>query len=261
VTDDRGSGAPSYAFFALGGIQRLLVISFLHWSPRSAQAGPCCAPQPIAQFIRQFLTHLSTGVRRYSGQMRNSSQQKSPVEVVAVLSDLVSHPAQTFFYSWNWKSAVLSAMLRAPIFLVATMRHGLKAISIAVITEVVFSGVISGCYGAVVQRLRRARPLWAASLLILIVFPVLVLWLDCLLHLFTGMPNLKGGMLGAGALCLLSSLFNWYVMSRNGLLVGEGAHSFSSDLKRMPRLVMEFVSAFPRHCYRLLRSNSLHMQA
>ncbi|MGC2403726.1 MAG: hypothetical protein WA510_28295 [Acidobacteriaceae bacterium] len=183
------------------------------------------------------------------------------MEVVAVLSDLVLHPVKTFLYSWNWKSALLSAMLRAPIFLVATLRQGLKAVSIAVVVEAAYSGAISGCYGAVVQRLRRARPLWATSLLILVIFPVLVLWLDYLLHFFTRMPNLKGGMLGAAVLCLLSSLFNWYVMSRNSLLVGEGAHSFRSDLKRMPRLVMEFVFLFPRHCYRLLRSNSVHMQA
>ena len=43
--------------------------------------------------------------------MRNWSQQQSPSEVVAVLSDLVLHPAQTFYHSWNWKAALLSAML------------------------------------------------------------------------------------------------------------------------------------------------------
>ena len=75
--------------------------------------------------------HLGTGVRRYSGQMRHSSQQKSPVEVVAVLSDLVRHPEQTFWYSWNWNSALLSASLRVPIHLVVTLRQGLRAISIA----------------------------------------------------------------------------------------------------------------------------------
>jgi hypothetical protein len=205
--------------------------------------------------------HFGTGVRRYSGQMRHSSQQKSPVEVVAVLSDLVRHPLQTFWYSWNWKSALLSASLRVPIFLIATLRQGLRAISIAVVVEALFSGAISGCYGAVVQKLRRARPRWAASLMILVIFPAIVLWLDYQVHFYTRMPNLKGGLIGAGVLCLLSSLFNWYLMSRNSLLVGEGAHSFGSDLKRMPRLVLEFVLLFPRHCYRLLRTNNVHMQA
>jgi hypothetical protein len=193
--------------------------------------------------------------------MRDPLQRKSPAHVVAVLLDLVLHPVETFFYNWNWKSALLSAMLRAPIFLVATLRGGLTAISIAVVVEVIFSGAISGCYGAVVQKLRRARPLWAAALMIVVVFPLLVLWLDYLVHLYTRMPNLKGGMVGAAVLCVLSSLFNWYLMSRNSLLVGQGAHSFLSDMQRMPRLVLEFVILFPRHCLRLLRSNNLHMQA
>jgi hypothetical protein len=193
--------------------------------------------------------------------MRDFSQQQSPVEVVAVLSELVRHPVQTFYYSWNWKAALLSAMLRAPIFLFATLRQGLEAISIAVVVEAVYSAAISGCYGAFVQKLRSARPLWASGLLIVIVFPAVVLFIDYLLHLYTRMPNLKGGMLAASTWCLLSSLFNWYLMSRNTLLVGKEGRSFASDLKRMPRMLIDFISWIPRHCYRLLRSTTVHLQA
>ena len=89
--------------------------------------------------------------------MRDWSQQQSPSEVVAVLSDLALHPAQTFYYSWNWKTALLSAMLRAPLFLIATLRQRLEAVSIAVFVEALYSAAISGRYGAVVQKLRRAH--------------------------------------------------------------------------------------------------------
>jgi hypothetical protein len=193
--------------------------------------------------------------------MRDWSQQQSPSEVVAVLSDLVLHPVQTFYHSWNWKSALLSAMLRAPLFLVATLRQGLKAVSIAVLAEAVYSAAISGCYGAFVQKLRRARPMWASGLLILVILPAILLWFDYLVHLYTGMSNLKGGMWAAATFSLLSSLFNWYLMSRNSLLVGKGARSFASDLKRMPRMLTDFVSWVPRHCYRFLRSSDVHLQA
>jgi hypothetical protein len=193
--------------------------------------------------------------------MRHFSQPKVPAEVSAVLWDLLLHPLQTFYYSWNWKSALLSVMLRAPIFLVATLRQGLEAMSTAVVVEAVYSAAISGCYGAFVQKLRRARPVWAAGVLIIVIFPILLLGIDYLLHLYTHMPNLKGGMMGAAILALLSSLFNWYLMSRNSLLVGIEGHSFASDLKRMPRLLLEFVLLVPRHCYRLLRSHNVHMQA
>jgi hypothetical protein len=46
--------------------------------------------------------------------MRDWSQQQSPSEVLAVLSDLVLRPA-----------ALLSAMLRASLFLVGILRQGL----------------------------------------------------------------------------------------------------------------------------------------
>jgi hypothetical protein len=193
--------------------------------------------------------------------MRDRSQQQSPSEVAAALSDLALHPVRTFFYSWNWKAALLSAMLRAPLFLLATLRQGIKAISIALLVEAVYSAGISGCYGAFVQKLRNARPLWASGVLILVILPATLLWFDYLLHFYTRMPNLKGGMLAAGTLCLLSSLFNWYLMSRDSLLVGKEGRSFASDLKRMPGMVFDFVAWVPRHCYRFLRTSNLHLQA
>jgi hypothetical protein len=109
--------------------------------------------------------------------MRDWSQQQSPSEVVAALSDLVLHSAQIFYHSWNWKAALLSAMLRAPLFLIATLRQGLEAVSIAVIAEAACRPAISGCYGAVVQKLRRAQPLWASCVLILVILPGLLLCL------------------------------------------------------------------------------------
>jgi hypothetical protein len=180
---------------------------------------------------------------------------------MTALLELARHPAQTFFYSWNWKAALLSAMMRAPLFLVATLRQGLEAISVAVLVEAVYSAGISGCYGAFVQKLRGARPLWVSGVLILVVLPGLLLWLDYELHLATGMPNLKGGMIAAASFSLLSSLFNWYLMGRGSLLVGVEGGSFGSDLKRLPMMLVDFVAWVPRHCCRLLRSSRLHLQA
>ncbi len=77
-------------------------------------------------------------------------------------------------------------ILRAPIFLVATWHRGLEAISIAVVVEAAYSAAISGCYGAFVEKLRNAQPLWISGLLILVVLPAILLWFDYLLHWFTG---------------------------------------------------------------------------
>jgi hypothetical protein len=186
---------------------------------------------------------------------------EQPLNVVDALSDLARHPARTFLYSWNWKAAMLSAALRAPIFLVATLRRGLEAISVAVLVEAAYSAAISGCYGAFVQKLRNARPAWASGILIVIVMPLILFWFDYRLHRLTGMPNLKGGMVAAGVLSLLSSLFNWFLMSRSSLLVGKEGHSLGNDLKRMPRLLLDFIAFIPRHCYRFVRSSNVHLQA
>jgi hypothetical protein len=129
------------------------------------------------------------------------------------------------------------------------------------VVEACYSAAISGCYGAFVQKLRNSRPLWASGLLIVVLLPAGLLWFDYLLHLWTRMPNLKGGMLAAGILCLLSSLFNWYLMRRDSLLVGKESRSFASDLTRMPRMLIDFISWVPRHGYRLLRNTNLHLQA
>jgi hypothetical protein len=93
--------------------------------------------------------------------MRDRSQQQSPSEVVAALSDLVLHPVQTFYHSWNWKAASLSAMLRAPLFLAATMRQGPEAVTIAVFAEAVYSAAISGI--APLEAMASGVPLVAAN--------------------------------------------------------------------------------------------------
>lgn len=184
-----------------------------------------------------------------------------PLTVRDALFDLGAHPLRTFFYSWNWKSALLSVTLRAPIFLVATLRRGLESMSVAVMAEAIYSAAISGCYGSFVQKLRHARPAWAAGILIVIVMPAIVFCLDYLLHRATAMPNLKGGMVAAGILSLLSSLFNWFLMSRSSLLVGKEGHSLANDLRRMPRLLVDFLALAPRLCYRLFRNHQVEQQA
>jgi hypothetical protein len=202
-------------------------------------------------------------------QMRDFPEPSSPskdaaeqsLTVMDALLDLGVHPVRTFIYSWNWKSALLSVTLRAPVFLVATLRRGFAAMSVAVVVEALYSAAISGCYGAFVQKLRHARPAWAAGLLIVIAMPAVLFWFDYLLHLATAMPNLKGSMAAAGIFSLLSSLFNWFLMSRSSLLVGQEGHSLANDLKRMPRLIVDFLALVPRHCYRFFRSCQMEQQA
>jgi hypothetical protein len=179
---------------------------------------------------------------------------KPAPQVRSVLCRLATHPYSTFVLSWNWKAASLSMMMRAPIFFFSTLRSGWHAVSMAVLVEAIYSAAISGCYGSFAQRMRNARPLWLAGLLISVAMPALLLWLDYIVHRIAGTPNLKNGILAAGIFACLSSLFNWYLMRHGNLLVGEDAETFHSDLKKIPRRVVGFVAVVPICCYRAARS-------
>lgn len=172
--------------------------------------------------------------------------------VGSALLQLLLHPYRTFILSWNWKTASLSAMMRAPIFLFSTLRSGWQAISVAVAVEAVYSAAISGCYGAFAQKLRRAHPLWLSGLLITVAAPAALLWLDYLAHFYTGTPNLRTGILASAIFAALSSLFNWYLMLHGNLLVGAEGRSFGVDLKQLPRRVLGFAAYLPAAGWRFV---------
>jgi hypothetical protein len=61
-----------------------------------------CSPLPTrtpAPSIRQLLMRTGAKLRRYSEQMRDGSQQRSPSEVVDALSDFVLSPAPAYAIS------------------------------------------------------------------------------------------------------------------------------------------------------------------
>jgi hypothetical protein len=161
--------------------------------------------------------------------------------VGAALSDLFSHPVRTFVLSWNWKSASLSAVLRAPVFFFSTIRHGWAAISLAVVVEAFYAAGISGCYGTFAEKLRNASPLWLSAFLVTVLAPAILLYFDYVVHRWSGTPNLRRGILASGILAGLSSAFNWFLMRRGSLLVGEGRSSFGADLRCMPRMLLSFI--------------------
>jgi hypothetical protein len=74
----------------------------------------------------------------------------------------VRHPVKYLLHRWNWKSAVLSSLLRASLFFATNLAAGLPAAIAAMKTELVFRGVTSGFYGALTE----ARQL-----------PSLILWM------------------------------------------------------------------------------------
>jgi len=81
-----------------------------------------------------------------------------PVPVVQVLRDLVHHPVETIARRWNWKSALLSSIVRGLIFFCVNLVAGWHAAFAVLLTELTFRGAASGFYGALTEDFRFAEP-------------------------------------------------------------------------------------------------------
>lgn len=162
----------------------------------------------------------------------------------AVVFALLLSP-QRLLFLWNWKSALLSLILRGPIFLVATFHRGWRSAVAALLTESIFCVLTAGFYGAIVQSLRDARPEWLTAVFLTVVMPAIFQVLEYWLHLSRGTPHLIPAEIISVAVSAISALFNWYAMRRGTLLVGAEGKAFGSDLRRLPRLILGFLTVLP----------------
>jgi hypothetical protein len=181
---------------------------------------------------------------------KSPKNNNRPQTVWNSLAELASHPVLYFVVNWNWKSALLSSIIRGLIFLLATIRRDTAEISLAVIVEMIFSALVAGIYGAFTQVMRFATPEWISKLIFAVFLPAVLFYLDYLVHIYTGMRHMTLSLIFSASFSALSSLFNLYVMRHGALLVGEEGESLSRDVGRMPRLVAGFVAAAPLWIWR-----------
>ncbi|MGB8014030.1 MAG: hypothetical protein WCF68_20615 [Terriglobales bacterium] len=170
-----------------------------------------------------------------------------------LLRELLVRP-QRLLLLWNWKSALLSMILRGPIFFAAAIRQGWHAAMVALLTESIFCVLSAGFYGAVVQTLKDAEPQWLTGAFLTVVMPVTFQILEYGLHWFRGTPHLRIAGIISLVVSAISALFNWYAMRRGTLLVGREAGGFGGDLLRLPRLLLGFFAVLPRKLARKLQS-------
>lgn len=171
--------------------------------------------------------------------------------VFAVTVNLLRHPINTIVLRWNWKSAVLSALLRAPIFFFSYFfkKDGLKLAIGAALTQSVFRMIFGGVNGAIIQSYSKVEPAWHAVLTV----PVVLATFSHIVEFFvqsaydqqTGV-NGKGRAITISVIVsAISAIFNLFAMRRGALLVkDESQQSIWRDLKRMPWIALEFLS-FP----------------
>lgn len=203
----------------------------------------------------------------YADDIHRSITEKDDLEEIhereipvgEVLRSLWTHPLQ-IVTRWNWKAAVLGALLRASFYFTvyqAAKEHFAAAITAAGV-EFGFRFFTSGISGALVQSFRRATPPWLAALIVTISLPIFSHTVEYATHYvqeiyFAGVlpPSSNNGRQYAFAFSVLfsavSAIFNLFAMRHGVLLVGAGneTRSLWSDIRKFPALILEFLTFLP----------------
>jgi len=177
------------------------------------------------------------------------------------LLELLRKPFTSLVGGFNWKTAAISAMLRAIMFFFTNLRAGHNLALKATLVEGTYAVVTMGVFGAATERIRHARPAWLTGLIVWLAIPTLLLVLQYNVHHFFGTPELRRSMIASFCFAALGTGFNWFAMRRGAFLVGDpmvgGPHSggrrqtFVDDLRALPVLLWDFVSAGPRALLKL----------
>jgi hypothetical protein len=171
--------------------------------------------------------------------------------ITGVLKHLMQHPLETLVWRWNWKAAVLSALLRSPIFFTAYLaqKQGLWIAFGAMLAQFFFRTLFGGVNGAIIQSFSRVEPAWQAVITIPLVLATFSHVIEFIVQSgydsITGTHGKGKAILVSVAISIISAVFNLFAMRRGALLVkDESQQSLWRDLKRMPWLAFEFLS-FP----------------
>jgi hypothetical protein len=189
----------------------------------------------------------------FRGMHGNNVPPRQDSYLVSVLAGMVRRPISAFLLRWNWKSAIVSAAYRAPIFFAVSVRHGIRMATAGVLVEAGFNAVGAGFYGAFLESVRNAQPAWLASLLATCAVPVLTQIVLNLVHYAAGTSVLHRGIILSILLSALSAAFNLYVMRRGAMLTGNDAEPFQRDLARLPVMIGGFLMILPRSLVRMFR--------
>lgn len=187
------------------------------------------------------------------------------IRVGDVFQNLIHHPLQ-LITRWNWKSVVLAVVIRGLIYLSIYLISGADwAVTLtAVMVELPFRVLTTGVAGALVQSFRKSSPIWLANLIVSIMLPGFSHTVEFIAHYYTtpdvNLVTFRRTFAVSVLFSVISVLFNLNAMRKGVLLVGAGeaTQSLGNDLKRIPRLIGEFVIALPMLILRFIHNRRFH---
>lgn len=174
-----------------------------------------------------------------------------PRTVGEVFRSLAGHPWEMLGRRWNYKSAVLSSLVRASIFFGVNASAGMDAAVGAAMAEMALRLLTSGFYGALTQSFRQVEPRATAMLTAMVLLPAIAHSLELVVHWARGTPALAASITVSMAFTILSTAFNLFAMRHGVLIVGDGRRSMREDLAAMPRVVALFVADAARSVVRV----------
>jgi len=163
-----------------------------------------------------------------------------------VCRQLVQSPWELLCRRWNYKSAVMSASIRATLFFTTNLTAGVDAAIGAALTEIVLRLATAGFYGALTQAFRLVEPRVTGMVAAMIVLPLTAHSLELLVHWLRGTPSLATSIAVSVAFTVVSTAFNLFAMRHGALIVGRGRQSIAQDLVALPRLLVLFVADLAR---------------
>jgi hypothetical protein len=158
-----------------------------------------------------------------------------------VMWELIHHPVDRVFQRWNWKSALLSLVMRGGIFFSVNLAAGLKAAISALVAEIIFRPVVAGYYGTLTQAFRNVYPVWQANLTIMLLLPIINHGLEYGVHRINGTQKLALSIIISMSFTALSALFNLFAMRHGIFVVGQDASPLFEDFKRLPVILVKFL--------------------
>ena len=176
------------------------------------------------------------------------------------LAGVLQDPAQLVRH-WNYKGAIMSGGLRAPIFLITYLvgHESVKLALGAAAAQFAFRFVFAGVGGALIQAFRKVEPAWKALLTILLIVPVIShvfeFFVQTAFTYFTQTEDHTNvAIVRSICISVLSALFSLFIMRRGVMIVGEAeSKSIWSDIARFPVLIFDFAMFIPFEIVRMAR--------
>jgi MFS superfamily sulfate permease-like transporter len=177
--------------------------------------------------------------------MNSGRTVQASTTLPGAMAAIFRRPFESLVLGWNWKSALYSSSCRGGVFFAANVNQGVEAASGAMLAEFAYRALTAGFYGSITQAFRKVEPQWKGAAAALGLMLTLSHSLEFMIHWLRHTPNLGSSILASIVFTTVSTLFNLHAMRRGIFVTGSEGRSLKSDLRSLPRVLLDFVSHVP----------------